>query len=385
MRRPDRVLVVDDQDIICEVLRTLLRREGFEVATVGDGESALARLQGGAFDVLMVDKNLPGMSGLDVLGRVRTLKLDLEVIIITGYASLDSAIAALRCGAYDYLVKPFSDLMEVAAKVRRAAEKAHLERENLRLSADLRARNQLLEQTLAELRQTQKQAIAAARLAALGEAAGRLGHELQHPLASLTARLQLLRAEMSGHVKAGPALDAALGDTSRVEQVLGEFLDFARPRPPQFAPCELASLVRATLSEFEPQLAERAVRLEAALPAAPLEAEIDAPRVRQVMRNLVRNALEALPQGPGGLIRVEARAAEGSIEILVIDSGAGIAPEALIHIGTPFFTTKPRGTGLGLALSRRIAEEHRGRLEIGNRIGSSGASARLVLPQTRRS
>src|SRR5262249_41466739 len=220
---------------------------------------------------------------------------------------------------------------------------------------------------------------------ARGRAAGRLGHELQHPLASLTARLQLLRAEMSGHVKAGPALDAALGDTSRVEQVLGEFLDFARPRPPQFAPCELASLVRATLSEFEPQLAERAVRLEAALPAAPLEAEIDAPRARQVMRNLVRKAPEALPQGPGGLIRVEARAAEGSIEILVIDSGAGIAPEALIHIGTPFFTTKPRGTGLGLALSRRIAEEHRGRLEIGNRIGSSGASARLVLPQTRRS
>src|SRR5262249_22830416 len=140
-------------------------------------------------------KNLNGLSGLEVLRAARELRSEIEVIIITGYASLDSALVALRRGAYDYLVKPFADLGEVAERVRRAAEKAQLVRENQRLAQDLRARNHLLEQTVTELRQTQRQAISSARMAALADAAGPLGHELKHPLATLVARLQNLRSE----------------------------------------------------------------------------------------------------------------------------------------------------------------------------------------------
>jgi len=95
---------------------------GSRSKTASDAEAALTLLgKGPPYDVLMVDKNLPGMSGLELLGQTRKLHPGVEVIVITGYASLDSAVVALRNGAYDYLVKPFSDLREVAEKVRHAA------------------------------------------------------------------------------------------------------------------------------------------------------------------------------------------------------------------------------------------------------------------------
>jgi CheY-like chemotaxis protein len=144
---------VDDQEVLCEVLRALLRREGFHAETVGNGEAAMAQLRQCPFDVLLVDKNLPGMSGLDVLAHARALRSHLEVIIITGYASLDSALTALRHGAYDYLLKPFDDLAEVAAKVRQAADRARIVRDSQRVTQELRARNELLEQALQDVRQ----------------------------------------------------------------------------------------------------------------------------------------------------------------------------------------------------------------------------------------
>jgi signal transduction histidine kinase len=378
MRRPDRVLVVDDQDVICEVLRTLLRREGFDVETAPDGKSALDKLRAQPYDVMLLDKNLPDLSGLEVLAKARELRAELEVIMITGYASLDSALSALRRGAYDYLVKPFSDLGEVGEKVRRAAEKVHLHRENQRLTHDLRARNQLLETTVAELRQTRQQAIAAARLAALGDVAGRLGHELKHPLASLSARLQLIRADAP---QASTALDEALNDVTRLDQLLAEFLDYARPRPIQTAPTDFSALVREVVQELSALAQSRGARFELHVPDRGEPFDVDPARLRQVLRNLLRNAIDAMPSG--GPIEVELATREGGVDLAVRDRGAGIPLETLPRLGTPFFTTKSGGSGLGLAISRRVAEDHGGKLEIGNREGAPGACARLWLPRRR--
>ena len=105
-------------------------------------------------------------------------------------------------------------------------------------------------------------------------------------------------------------------------------------------------------------------------------------RIRQVMRNLIRNALEALDDRKEVKVEVEWKPEE--VTLSVLDRGNGIPLEALSRVGTPFFTTKPRGTGLGLATAARIAQEHRGRLEIGNREGG-GAKIRLILPRNRSS
>ncbi|MBW1808631.1 MAG: response regulator [Deltaproteobacteria bacterium] len=144
-----RVLIVDDEDVVCLVLKETLA-EDFALAVVNSAEEAVPYLVNNPPDVMVVDKNLPGMSGIQLLKQVKQLNPETEVIVITGYASLESSIEALREGAYDYLVKPFDDLIIVNEKVIKAAEKHELTSE----------RRQLMEQILAsnsELRQAHEQ------------------------------------------------------------------------------------------------------------------------------------------------------------------------------------------------------------------------------------
>lgn len=374
---PNRVLVVDDQEVVCEVLSALLRREGFLVEAVHDGAAALARLDAmnaaqTPFDVAVVDKNLPGMSGLRVLEAGKRRHPLIEFVMITGYASFESAVEALSLGAYDYLVKPFIDIKEVAAKLHRAAEKATLARRSEALARDLKAKNAELEVAIAELKRTRAQAIRAARLSALVDAASRIGHELKHPVQSLRARLDA--ASSSGGL--GPHLAAGLGgDLDRLELAVGEFLDFARPRRPEPTPHDLAALATAICRELEPMLTARGVTLTLAL--EPIErVSIDPRQLGQVVRNLVINASEAL--SPGGEITVRTRMVEQRVTLAVDDDGPGLSASA-DDLFTPFFTSKPTGTGLGLAICKKIIEEHRGQIALENRV-PRGARALIELP-----
>jgi DNA-binding response OmpR family regulator len=324
-------------------LRALLRREGFEVETAADAETALARLGASPFDVVLADKNLPGKSGLELLDRAHATRKDVEIIMITGYASLDSAITALRAGAYDYLVKPFADLTEVAEKVRRAAEKAHLTRENLRLAQDLRARNQMLEQALAELRQTRQEAIEAARLG---------------------------------------VLEALAADPTRMQHLIGELAELAHRGPPSFAPCDLERLVREVLAELDAVSRARGVETELVLPSERTEVELDDARVRAALRSLLREAVEQAPRG--AKVRLEARVGEGRVELAVRGEGADAVPSTTSPFGTPALSsTRPIRMGVGIALLRRVAEEHGGEVLVTRREGERVASAALRLPISR--
>jgi len=138
-----RVLVVDDEDVIREVLRAVLEGE-FALALVPTAEAATAILEHHTADVVLADKNLPGRTGLELLRTIKERWNETEVLVMTGYASLESAVDSLRLGAYDYLVKPFDDVSVVVEKVRRAAEKKELQRERRQLLEQLLASNQEL-------------------------------------------------------------------------------------------------------------------------------------------------------------------------------------------------------------------------------------------------
>jgi response regulator RpfG family c-di-GMP phosphodiesterase len=139
----NRVLVVDDEEIIQIVLQNVLSEE-YSLAVVASGEEALGLLNRETPDVVLVDKNLPGMSGIDLLRRIKEEHAETEVIVITGYASLESAIEAMRFGAYDYLLKPFEDIGLVVEKVRRAAQKREMAAERRHLMDQILASNQEL-------------------------------------------------------------------------------------------------------------------------------------------------------------------------------------------------------------------------------------------------
>ena len=135
-----RVLVVDDERSMQEFLEIFLRGEGYEVTTAGDVASARALLESDEFDVVVTDIQMPGGSGLDLLHAARDASPDTMVIMITAYASTETAIAAMKDGAYDYLTKPFR-VYEIRLVVEKALEKKFLARENRRLRTELRTQS----------------------------------------------------------------------------------------------------------------------------------------------------------------------------------------------------------------------------------------------------
>jgi diguanylate cyclase (GGDEF)-like protein len=145
LKSAPRILVVEDDPVVGDLFRELLPSQGYLVEVAADAEAGLSRLSQEDFDLVLCDKNLPGLSGVELLKRVKALSPDLDVIIMTAYADMESVLAALAAGVYDYLVKPFDSIDEVLTKISRALEKRRILMENRRLLEFLKEANQQIE------------------------------------------------------------------------------------------------------------------------------------------------------------------------------------------------------------------------------------------------
>ncbi len=231
----------------------------------------------------------------------------------------------------------------------------------------------VLVQDVTHLREMEKVIERDERLAAVGKLAAGLAHEIRNPLASLSGAIQLLRKE-----EPGPLHDIALREVSRLDQLVEEFLDAARPPRLVFEPTDVGQLVQEVVTAFEndPRYRERIeVDIDAGgdLPLVPM----DGGRVRQVLWNLLLNAAQAMPDV--GAITLVLRAHAESLSMRVVDTGVGIAPEQLRKIFDPFYTTRSGGTGLGLANVERIVRGHGGSVSVYSKAGQ-GSSFMLSFP-----
>lgn len=224
-------------------------------------------------------------------------------------------------------------------------------------------------QDLTELRAMEERVARSERLADLGGVAAGLAHEIRNPLASLTGALDLLRHQPDLRDEDQRLMEIALREAARLEQLLGHFLEFARPAPPRRVPCDLAPVVAETLDVLMHDRSGSKLTIERALAAAP--AECDPGQVKQIVWNLVRNAAEATGEGPGRVL-VSTGKDGGTAWLAVEDDGPGIPAEDRSRVFLPFFTTKPEGTGLGLATVHRIVDAHGGTIlvEAGSRGGA---------------
>lgn len=202
----------------------------------------------------------------------------------------------------------------------------------------------------------------------------RLAHELKNPLAGAKALLQLgLRnpAEVASHER----FQLLLGEVARMQEILRRYLSLARPSD-ELTPTrvDLGALVSDTLQALSVRARGARVRLSSRGDAT---VEADPRRLAEAVGNLVSNAIEATP--PGGEVAVEVRERGGEAEIVVRDTGRGMAPETLRRLGTPFFTTRREGTGLGVAFVRAAIAEHGGTLRYESEPGK-GTTVRAILP-----
>jgi len=214
-------------------------------------------------------------------------------------------------------------------------------------------------------------------LESLGFAAAGLAHEIRNPLGAIRGYAQLLH-EQAADEESRRRAGLMLPDLDRVAERLEEFLGFARKRKQALSPVDLAALAAEVVTLFAPDADAAGTSLVAESSTEPPVVEGDAAELKELVTNLVLNALQAC--GGGGKVTVRAARTATSTELTVADDGPGIAPADLPRLFEPYFTTKDRGSGLGLAISRRIAEDHGAVLTLENAPGR-GAVARLGFEQ----
>ena len=224
------------------------------------------------------------------------------------------------------------------------------------------------------------------RLAALGEMAAGLAHEIRNPLGSIKASAQYLAETAEQPEERGEFLDIIVDEVDRLNRVVGSFLDYARPPHTDPEPIYVNSAVQLTLQFLRPECDASEVDLHVAMDPDLPKVRIDIEHLRQVLINLVQNAVQAMTSG--GDLYVETRTqdrfrtgggARRWVQITVRDTGPGIAPGLLANLFVPFVTTKQQGTGLGLAISQRIVSETGGRIDVRSRQGV-GTTFVVLLP-----
>jgi signal transduction histidine kinase len=249
-----------------------------------------------------------------------------------------------------------------------------------RLDSGIKARTTELEQAMVQLHDTQEQLVRREKLAMLGQLASGVGHELRNPLGVMTNAVYYLEMVQPD---APPDVQEYLGmlraQIGLAEKIVGDLLDFSRVRPPRRDSAVVAEIVAAQQARLT---VRSGVSLTVEAPADLPRVSVDVTQIGQIVFNLLVNAMQAL-EGRGGTIRVTATTSETHVRLHVDDDGPGVPPDLRAKIFEPLFTTKARGIGLGLAVSRSLAEANDGTLELDETAG--GARFTLSLPREARS
>jgi signal transduction histidine kinase len=309
----------------------------------------------------VLDRLAWGMAGVGGLGGVAG--------VVLGYGvarALGRSIRRLRVRLQHAAGKLGADLPEIVLTGEGDFAGLHAEVDRL---------SDRIEAVVAALQQRETEVLRAEQLAAVGQLAAGVGHELRNPLTSVKL---LVQAGLEDGALPADDLRVIDGEVRRMEQSLQTFLDFARPPRTERRPTPLAPLVREVADLLRGRADKQKVAVRLDLPAADLTVPADREQLRQVLVNLFLNALDAMPAG--GTLEATVRPSRpGRVQLEVADTGPGISREQLPRLFQPFASTKDTGLGLGLVISKRIVEAHAGTLGAANRRGR-GASFFVTLP-----
>jgi len=219
------------------------------------------------------------------------------------------------------------------------------------------------------------------KLAETGQLAANIAHELRNPLSSIKGAAQLLRKELPADLMAehGEFLDMIVQEVNGLDRIATEFLEFSRVTPPEMRPVSIAAMLSRLLQFMSAYLGGQDVQVIQTMPDDLPELWLDRAQMEQVVKNIVINAVQAMPHGGTLTVTAHCQPEQDILNIDFTDTGVGISAAKIDKICTPFFTTKTKGTGLGLAIVRKIVETHGGRLVIRSTPGE-GSTFTVQLP-----
>ena len=232
------------------------------------------------------------------------------------------------------------------------------------------ANDKLFESHQAQLEQ-------ADRLATTGEMAASIAHEIKNPVAGVLGALQVFDGETSGDDPRKEIIAEMVVQLQRINHAVDDLLRYARPVPPHFEEADLNDLIQKTVSLLSSQVNGKAISIVQQLSADPPMLSADKKQLQQVIWNLILNGIQAIESA--GTVSVRTSRGDSSVQLAISDTGKGISPEHIERIFKPFFTTKHKGTGLGMTITRRIIEQHDGTIAIQSTPGK-GTTVSVTLP-----
>ncbi len=394
MAKP-RLLVVDDSEVIREMLASFLGTIGHQVDDAPDGQAALDQFVLRHHELVITDLQMPRIEGLSLLKQIKAIDPDTQVIILTGHATLETAIEALRLGAYDYLFKPVENMEVFARLVERALKHHALVTENKRLLEELRQANARLEAIVSE--RTRELQTANESLRSLdrlkNDFVSVVSHELRTPLAAILLEAQILVQDVKSLPpdKLDQIYTTLFINVRRLQIQIENLLDFSLIERGElelnFKPCSVNQITRDVVDLYQARAREKNITFTLNLPpTTTLSVIADGPRLRSALIHLVDNAVKFTPES--GLITVSVHGMatipgtkEPAVAIAVRDTGIGIAPDIQQKLFTIFnqadmsTTRRYGGMGLGLALAERIIAAHRGKITFKSDLGSGSLFA----------
>ena len=395
MSSKPKILIVDDEPRMCKSLELILSRHNYQIKTANDVKSSIDIISHELFDLILTDIVMDDSDGFQVMDHINRHNIDTIVVMMTGYASTDTAVEALRKGAYDYIRKPFEteeviNTIENALSQRRLLAKQREAEEELREArAEL---EQEVEERTADLRKANEQLIRSERLAATGQLAASIAHEINSPLQAISVLLGSMGKQYREDAHLIENVDILKQAIGNIRDTVRSLLDLNRPGMELKQPGNINEVIRQTLTLARNLLKRNQIKVQLDLSPEIPNINLSPQQMYQMFLNLINNAIEGMigqieplssvprEESPNKEIRISSKIESDQICIRISDTGPGIPEKDLQFLFDPFFTSKKKmGLGVGLSICYGIVEDHNGTITAEND-PESGAVFTIRLP-----
>ncbi len=374
MNEKPTVLAVDDEQGALRSLEMILKGE-YHVLVAQNGKQAVELLDQQPVDFVITDIHMPDMTGIQVLRHSKERDPSREVLIVTGYANMETAKSALRLGALDYIEKPY-DPSEVIKNVQKGIEKKRKAQEAFQQLKTLNKEKESLEDLLMKSEKNDS----------LGELTFGVVHEINNPLTVIQGYVDLILKQLNqnGEVnfkdpKYQDYLKTVEGQIHQCRNIAMDFLSFVRGGNGEQKSLDLKLMLQDLIKMYRSSPLAREVEFSLVCDKQIPEIQLSIGLIRQVFVNLIVNALHAM--NSRGKLQITLHRKESGVEIDFKDSGKGISKENREKIFETFFTTREggKGSGLGLSISKKIVERHGGTISYESEVGH-GTTFTIFLP-----
>jgi signal transduction histidine kinase len=380
------IVVIDDDPTIIELTSLALSRRGYQVYGATTADAGIDIIADKNPELVLLDFKMPEIDGLAALRQIKTLFPDTYVAIFTGNGNEEIAVELMKAGASEYILKPFNyrklvyridnvlhirtiELHNKALQIEHERLLQQVDTWHQELQQRIREKTESLQKAQSEITQSEK-------LAALGYLSAGMAHDLRNPLNTISLFTQLMRQNTEDPEQID-YLGKIIKEVDRIDSIVRKLLDASSRNRTISKNVMIDQVVNSALEVFSLQIETGNIRIDRCYQLVPPPIKADPAELEQIFTNLFLNALDEM--AGGGRLGIRISAENSKVVVRVEDSGKGISDEVLPHIFEPFYTTKMRGSGMGLPVVKRIASIYGGNIMV-EKTDRDGTIFRLEFP-----